>query len=76
MDKVEACQVLSEHLARYRARSHSQLSALVESKHVDALTAKLRSHIRVVGTVCDGGWRCVFPLTETFIMKPDWSIVG
>jgi len=94
MDKIEARQVLAEHLARYRSQSHSQLSALVESKHVDALTAKAPSgkeyhlefnffwdnkssgHIRVVGSVCDGGWRCYFPLTETFIMRSEGSIVG
>jgi hypothetical protein len=94
MDKTEARQVLGEHLKGYRTCSHSDLSALVESKHVDALTAKAASgkeyhlefsffwdgkpagDVRVVGSVCDGGWRCYFPLTESFILSPEGVFVG
>jgi hypothetical protein len=43
MDNTEARQVLAEHLSRYRARSYSELAVLVESKHVDAFTAKAGS---------------------------------
>jgi hypothetical protein len=94
MDNTEARQVLAEHLSRYRARSYSELAVLVESKHVDAFTAKAGSgqeyhlefvfywdnkrggDVRVIGSACDGSWRCFVPLTDDFIMSPDGVFVG
>ena len=32
--------------------------------------------VRVIGSVCDGGWRCYFPLTESFILSPGGLFVG
>ena len=36
MDKAEANTILSEQLARFNGRSHSELAALVESRHLEA----------------------------------------
>ena len=36
MDTSEAEKILSEQLARFSGRSHSELAALVESRHLEA----------------------------------------
>jgi hypothetical protein len=33
-------------------------------------------NLRVIGSVDDGGWRAVVPLTDAFIITPDGSFVG
>ena len=40
MNKEEMRAILSEHLARYRTRTYSQLVSLVESKEVDTFEVK------------------------------------
>jgi hypothetical protein len=36
MDKSEAQKILSEQLARFNGRSHSELAPLVEARHIEA----------------------------------------
>lgn len=33
-------------------------------------------NIRVIGSIDDGGWRAVVPLTDAFLLAPDGSFVG
>jgi hypothetical protein len=33
-------------------------------------------NIRVIGSIDDGGWRAVVPLTEAFLLAPDGSCIG
>ena len=35
-----------------------------------------RGHLRVLGSIDDGGIRAFFPLTDSFIMAPDGSFIG
>ena len=37
---------------------------------------KVKSNLRVLGAVDDGGWRAFAPLSDDFIMSPDGSFVG
>ena len=32
--------------------------------------------VRVIGSIDDGGWRAIKPLTADFILAPDGTIVG
>jgi len=34
-----------------------------------------RQTLRVMGSVDDGGWRALSPLTDSFILAPDGSFV-
>jgi hypothetical protein len=40
MNKQEMRAILSEHLARYQGRTHSQLRALVESNQIDTFEVR------------------------------------
>jgi len=35
-----------------------------------------RGNVRVIGSIDDGGLRAFFPLTNSFIMAPDGTLVG
>lgn len=37
---------------------------------------KPNGDIRVIGSIDDGGWRAIFPLTEDFIKSPSDKFVG
>jgi len=46
MNKSEAQEILSEQLARYCSRSHSELSHLVETEHVETYEISAASGTR------------------------------
>ena len=92
MDKEEERSILSKRLKRYRRRSYAELQELLNSQEtfeipgasgtvyqveVSALwDDKKNGHLRVYGSVDDGGLRAFFPLTDDFIIAPDGSFVA
>lgn len=91
MDKVEAKEILAKELTRYRSMSHSQLLGLMgESQTIEVLGSSgtkyslefevLWDHepekdLRVIGSIDDGGWAALHPLSEDFILRSDGSFV-
>jgi hypothetical protein len=92
MNKSEARQLLLAHLQQYRARSYSDLLALLNTPRNTELVGasgtkyqvevqafwdlKPQGNVRVRGTIDDGGWRAFMPLVEDFIRAPDGAFVG
>ena len=90
MDRNEAHALLRQQLDRYRARSHRELQALIAEPEVVELVGpsgtrfcvevlavwdrKVGGDIRVIGSIDDGGWRALTPLTDDFIMRPDGTL--
>ena len=72
--------------------SYAQLLSLLdETKHIEVsgpTGAKYQLEIqvmwdykpdgdlRIIGAIDDGGWRAFVPLTESFIMRPNGTLVG
>ena len=92
MDKTEAKKVITEELETYRAKSYGELVELVGSPiayekpgasgsryqvEIQVLwDSQPNGDVRVVGSVDDGGWRALFPLTDSFIKSPSGEFVG
>lgn len=92
MNETEAKSILNEELSRYRARSYQELLSLIDRsdtfKRVSSsgVTYQIemqifsddesRKTLRVMGTIDNGGWRALSPLSDDFIMAPDGSFVG
>ena len=92
MDKTEARKILTEQLEQYRKRSHSELTQLIdqpETLEVMGVSGtkyglefeafcdhKPGKDLRVMGSIDDGGWRALSPLSDDFIMRNDGSFVG
>ncbi len=92
MDKVEAKRILAEQLERYRSMSYSQLLQLMgEPQTMEVIGSsgpkyalefevlwdhEARKDLRVIGSIDDGGWRALSPLSDSFIMREDGSFVG
>ena len=92
MDNLEARQILRRHLETYRSRSYAQLTELIGEPHACELSApsgksyqvevealwdnQPDGNVRVMGSIDDGGWRAFVPLTQSFIMACDGSLVG
>ena len=92
MDKTEAKKILSQHLEQYRKRSHSELTQLIDQPETLTVTGvsgtqyglefeafwdhQRGQDLRVIGSIDDGGWRALSPLSEDFIMRNDGSFVG
>jgi hypothetical protein len=92
MDKDEARQILSRHLAGYRNRTHADLVRVLGEVDVAEIAGpsgtkyqievevfwddKARRNLRVLASIDDGGWRSLAPLSESFILAPDGSFVG
>jgi len=92
MDNREAREILRRHLDTYRRRTYAQLIELIGDPHTCELTApsgksyqievealwddQPEGNVRVMGSIDDGGWRAFVPLTESFIMACDGSLVG
>jgi hypothetical protein len=84
--------ILRDHLRAYRQRSYHDLVALLgkpqvaELRGVSGATYQLEvvvqwddrpgGALRVLGSVDDGGWRALKPLTDDFILAPDGTFVG
>lgn len=87
MNKSEAQKILSEQLARFNSRSHSELTQLVGAEHVEAYEVRAASGtayqveiqffwddqpgetIRVAGSIDDGSFGALIPLTDSFIRE-------
>lgn len=92
MDKIEATRILTEHLERYRKRSHSELTQLIGQAETVTVIGdsgteyglefeavwddEANKDLRVMGSIDDGGWRAFSPLCDDFIMRKDGSFVG
>lgn len=92
MDKTEARKILAEQLEQYRKRSHSELTQLIDQPETLTVMGvsgtkyelefqafwddKPGQDVRVTGSIDDGGWRAVSPLSDDFIMRNDGSFVG
>lgn len=78
--------MLNEHLKQYTARGYSALVECVNESHTVRVTAhtgavySVEVHvawdatpggdIRVLGSIDDGGWRAVLPLTDSVLIEP------
>jgi hypothetical protein len=92
MDNREATALLRDHLAAYRRRSYHDLVALLDMPQVAELRGpsgatyqlEVMVHwddrpggaLRVLGSVDNGGWRALKPLTDDFILAPNGTFVG
>ena len=92
MNKDEAKTLLGRELSRYRALPYGELFSLIDQSETCARTGPSgviyqiemqvfvddtsRQTLRVMGSVDDGGWRALSPLTDSFILAPDGSFVG
>jgi hypothetical protein len=92
MNETEAKSILTEELSRYRARSYQELLSLIDRSETfeqvspSGVTYQIevqvffdeeaRQTLRVIGTIDDGGWRALSPLSNDFIMASDGSFVG
>ena len=91
MNRDEAKAILSDQLRSFTARSYSELAALIDKPvdvETAALSGKKYQieinvffdskpggDLRIIGSIDDGGWRAIVPLTDTLIMKPDGNLV-
>jgi hypothetical protein len=92
MDKGEAREILSRHLAGYRSRTHANLVGRLGQIDVSEVIGpsgatyqievevfwddKTQRNLRVMASIDDGGWLSLAPLCESFILAPDGSYVG
>jgi hypothetical protein len=92
MDNAEASSLLKGHLAAYRLRPYGELLTLLGKPQVAELrSASGRTYhvevevlwegrpggaLRVLGSIDDGGWRSLRPLSDDFILAPDGRFVG
>jgi len=92
MDNNEARAILTQYLSRYRNRSYADLVGMIGELDVAETAGpsgakyqievevhwddKAQHNVRVLAGIDDGGWRAWAPLTESFIMSPDGSLVG
>lgn len=92
MNKEKARNVLILELAKYGQMSYEELCQLMKEPvivHVEQPGSPWyqieiqvfhddpkSGNIRVLGSIDDGGWRSIIPLSEDFIMAPDGSFVG
>ncbi len=91
MNTAEAKTVLASELRKYRSRSYAVLrqhigthvefiAAAPSGKQYQVEVEffwddKCNGHIRVMGSIDDGGLRALMPLTDSFILSPRTLIV-
>ena len=92
MNKAEAKSLLSQELSRYRELPYAELFSLIDHSETVERTAPSgvtyqlemqvfvddisRQTLHVLGSIDDGGWRALSPLSDDFILAPDGSFVG
>ena len=92
MDKVEAKKILAEQLERYRSMSYSRLLGLMgDPQNLEVPGAsgtqygmefevfwdnEPKKDLRVIGSIDDGGWSSLSPISDSFIMREDGTFVG
>jgi hypothetical protein len=92
MDKIEAKALLASELRKYRSRSYGELHARIGSQDTfDSFApsgtryqievqffwdGQPNGNIRVMGSIDDGGWRAILPLTDSFILSWNGQFIG
>lgn len=92
MEKIEAKQVLSRELEKYRGRSFDELvesigdaiayeaqgasGAMYQLEITVLWDSRPGGDVRVIASVDDGGWGAFVPLSGDFIMSPDGNFIG
>jgi hypothetical protein len=92
VDKLEASELLAATVDELRKRSRAELEQLLHKVEVrelrgpsgntyqleaDASWDDRKGHnLRIFVSIDDGGWRAVFPMSQSFIVAPDGSFVG
>ena len=91
MDKREASEILARKLKEYSRTSYHELAARVDAVDDVEIAgdsgirygveinfiwdSRPGGPVRVIGSIDDGGWHSMFPLTDDFIKAPDGSFV-
>jgi hypothetical protein len=92
VNQPEAREMLHAHLGVYRNRTYAELRALLGKPETTELLApsgttyqvEIEVHwdgrpggaLRIIGSVDDGGWRTLKPLTGNFVLAPNGTFVG
>jgi len=92
MDKTEAKGILREQLEQFRKRSYSELTQLINQPETLTVRRVWGTNyglefeafwdhepgkdLRVIGSIDDGAWHALSPLSDDFIMRNDGSFVG
>ena len=92
MDHQEASTLLRSVLAEYRKLPYSQLASRVGSEDHRNLTGASGAEyqleilfrwdhepgdiVMVMGSIDDGGWRAIVPLSESFLVDPRGAVLG
>jgi hypothetical protein len=91
MDKDEALAVLDQYLASFVRRPYAELAVIVDqpqSAHASGPSGTAyqiefnvfydsgtSGDLRIIGSIDDGGWRALAPLSKSEIMKPTGELV-
>ena len=91
MNKDEAKAILSDQLKSFATRSYTEPSAFIDKPvdveiagsfgTKDGIEinvffdSKPGEDLRIIGSIDDGGWRAIVPLSDTLIMNPDGHLV-
>ena len=92
MNKDEARALLDESLGRYRKLGYRSLQRLLDEQDVFEVTGpsgaryqveihglwdrRADGNLRILGSIDDGAWRALVPVTSDFIVRPDGTFVG
>jgi hypothetical protein len=92
MDHQEARTLLRRVLAEYRKLPYSELAARVGGEDHQNLVGRSGAQyqlevqfrwdhepgdiVMVIGSIDDGGWRAIVPLSESFLVDPQGMILG
>jgi hypothetical protein len=87
MDREEALSLLNAHLDKYRKMSYAELAAKIGHEEFPEVVGpsgtecqmeiqirwdhKPGGHVRVMGSIDDGGLRAFMPLCSDLIVRPD-----
>jgi hypothetical protein len=91
MNKPEAQSILDEQLSLFARQPYAQLVELVNVPKNITVQAPSgtkfqiefnvfydsgeQQNLRIIGSIDDGGWRAIMPLTKTLIMKPSGELL-
>jgi hypothetical protein len=91
MNNAEAKAILSKELRAFAARPYNELVGLMRRTEVNNVVGvsgvsyqielnifwdfEPEKDLRIMGSIDDGGWRAILPLTESLIMKPDGTLI-
>jgi len=92
MDTQEARRLIEEQLAKYRTLGYTGLLRLLQEQDTFELDGdtgtkyqveiqavwddRKGGDLRVLGSIDDGGWRSFVPLTSSFIIGPEDTLIG